>query len=75
MVDVLREEFGVDAQMIKGHGGIFEVRVNNAVVSKKTMWGFPSEDEIVHAVAAALNSAGTSPGAASELPPVPKDGG
>lgn len=53
-MDVLREELGVEATMIKGHNGIFEVRVNGAVVAKKTFDGFPDEHAIVRAVQKAL---------------------
>jgi selenoprotein W-related protein len=54
VVDVLREEFGVEARLIPGRGGIFEVRVDDHVVAKKTFDGFPMEDEIVQAVAGVL---------------------
>jgi len=54
-VDVLREELGIEARLIKGHGGIFEVRVGDRVVAKKTFSGFPLEDEVVRAVEGALN--------------------
>jgi len=54
VVDVLREELGVEARLLKGHGGVFEVRVGDALVAKKTFDGFPTEDEIVRAVAGAI---------------------
>jgi selenoprotein W-related protein len=57
-VDVLREELGIEARLIKGHGGIFEVRVGDRVVAKKTFSGFPLEDEVVRAVEGALNGPG-----------------
>jgi selenoprotein W-related protein len=53
-VDVLREEVGVEAELIKGQGGIFEVAVDGRVVAKKTFWGFPNEAEIAAAVGKAL---------------------
>lgn len=52
-MDILREEFGVEAELSKGQYGIFEVRVNGQVVAKKTFDGFPDEAEIVRAVARA----------------------
>ncbi len=55
----LREELGIEARMIKGHGGVFEVAVDGRVVAKKTFSGFPSEDEIASAVQRALVSAGS----------------
>lgn len=51
---MLREEFGVEARLIKGRGGVFEVAVDGHVVAKKTFDGFPMEDQIVQAVAAVL---------------------
>ena len=51
---MLREEVGVEARLVKGKDGIFEVAVDGAVVAKKTWMGFPTEDEIVQAVAKAL---------------------
>ena len=56
-MEVLRERSGVEAVLVKGSGGIFEVAVDGRVVAKKTAFGFPSNDEIVTAVRAA-----TSPG-------------
>lgn len=53
-MDVLREEFELEAELIRGHGGIFEVAVDGAVVAKKTWQGFPTEEEIVASVAKVL---------------------
>jgi selenoprotein W-related protein len=50
----IKRELGVDAELIKGSGGIFQVTVNDRVVAKRESWGFPTEDEIVNAVAEAL---------------------
>jgi selenoprotein W-related protein len=44
----------VEADLIAGSGGIFEVAVNGKVVAKKGLTGFPSEHEVVKAVGAAL---------------------
>lgn len=60
MVDTLREELGLEARLIMGRGGIFEVRVDDQVVAKKTFDGFPSEDDIVRAVARATGPAAGS---------------
>ena len=46
----MKDELDVEAQLIKGSGGIFEVAVEGQVVSKKALSGFPSEKEIVDAV-------------------------
>jgi selenoprotein W-related protein len=53
-VELLREELGVETELERGSGGIFEVKVDGAVVSKKTFLGFPDEGEMVRAVAKAL---------------------
>jgi selenoprotein W-related protein len=50
---VLKEELGVEAELTPGSGGIFEVAVDGAVVAKRGFLGFPSEQEIVDAVAKA----------------------
>lgn len=49
-MEVLREELGIEAELVKGHGGIFTVAVDGEIVAKKTFTGFPTEDEVVHAV-------------------------
>jgi len=48
---LLREELGVEATLVRGHGGIFTVAVNGTVVAAKTASGFPDEDTIVREVA------------------------
>ncbi len=53
---MLREELGVEARLMKGRGGVFEVAVDERVVAKKSFDGFPTEDEIVRAVASALGT-------------------
>lgn len=44
----------MDAKLVAGSGGIFEVAVDGKVVAKKGMSGFPTEQEVVKAVGAAL---------------------
>jgi predicted Rdx family selenoprotein len=53
---VLREELPgeVDVELKKGSGGIFTVAVDGMVVAAKHVGGFPTDDEIVHAVAEVL---------------------
>ncbi len=46
----------MDAELIAGSGGIFEVAVDGAVVSAKTLGGFPSEPDVVDAVKKALGA-------------------
>jgi len=44
----LKKELGVDAQIVRGSGGIFEVSVDNErIFSKKDEGRFPLESEIV----------------------------
>jgi len=46
--------------LVPGTGGIFEVRVGDKVVAKRSMGHFPDEIEIVKAVAAAEKAAPTA---------------
>jgi selenoprotein W-related protein len=50
----LKERLGVDAALVPGTGGIFEIRVGDKVVSKRTREGFPETPDIVRAVSEAL---------------------
>ncbi len=54
MVEKLREELGIEAKLVRGHGGIFTVAVGDEVVAKKTWAGFPSEAQVVEAVRRAM---------------------
>ena len=51
---MLKDRLEVDAELVPGSGGIFQVTVNGAVVAEKTRLGFPSEDQIVDGVGKAL---------------------
>ena len=50
----MKEELDLDAELLVGHSGIFEVAVNGTVVASKTRSGFPTPEEVVDAVAKAL---------------------
>jgi predicted Rdx family selenoprotein len=50
----LKEELEVDATLTLGSGGIFEVAVDGRVVAARGRTGFPTEQEVVDAVAKAL---------------------
>ena len=50
----LKQALGVESQLIPGSGGIFEVAVQGKVVAKKSMEGFPTEEDVVKAVGSAL---------------------
>lgn len=48
MAATLKKELGVDSEIVRGSGGIFEVTVDNEkIFSKKDEGRFPSEKEIV----------------------------
>ena len=43
----IQSKFGVNAELIKGTGGVFEVTLNNSLIfSKKELGRFPNENEI-----------------------------
>lgn len=50
----LRKQLGVTASLHPGKGGIFEVRVGDKVVARRSKGHFPDTAEIVAAVSAAL---------------------
>ncbi|KWV58739.1 hypothetical protein AS156_03010 [Bradyrhizobium macuxiense] len=50
---LLRERLGLDAVLVPGKGGIFEVKLGDKVVAKRAKGHFPDAGEIVAAVAAA----------------------
>jgi selT/selW/selH-like putative selenoprotein len=52
--DALREALGIEAVLVRGHSGRFEVEVDGKVVIAKGREGFPSSREVVEAVARAL---------------------
>ena len=53
-MEALREGLGIEeVELIKGHGGVFEVAVDGVIVAKKTMGRFPDEAAIIEAVQAA----------------------
>jgi hypothetical protein len=51
---MLKRELGIEAELVVGSSGIFEVAVGSDVVAAKQFSGFPTEDEIVSAVALKL---------------------
>lgn len=44
----------MDAQLVIGGSGVFTVAVDGKVVARRNFTGFPTEEEIVDAVAKAL---------------------
>jgi selenoprotein W-related protein len=49
----LRKRLNIDARLVPGTGGVFEVRVDDKVVAKRAKGHFPDPEEVVAAVAAA----------------------
>lgn len=48
MAAEIKKQLGIDSQLVRGSGGIFEVTVDNErIFSKKDEGRFPSEKEIV----------------------------
>jgi selenoprotein W-related protein len=50
----LRKQLRVDAALVPGKGGIFEVQVDGKVVTKRKQGYFPDAKDIVVAVSGAL---------------------
>lgn len=44
----------MEAALEVGHGGVFKIHVGDQLVAERSFWKFPSEAEIVAAVAKAL---------------------
>jgi selenoprotein W-related protein len=52
MAVALREQLSVTAVLVPGKGGIFEVKVGDTIVAKRSKGHFPDPAEVVEAVAA-----------------------
>jgi selenoprotein W-related protein len=50
----LKARLSIEAELIPGKGGIFDVAVDGRVVAAKSRGAFPGEQQIVDAVRAAL---------------------
>ncbi|WP_076864367.1 SelT/SelW/SelH family protein [Bradyrhizobium mercantei] len=50
---LLRERLGLEAKLVPGKGGIFEVALDGKVIAKRVKGHFPDAAEIVTAVATA----------------------
>jgi len=48
----LRERLAVEAKLVPGTGGVFEVKVGDKVVARRAKGHFPDAAEVVAAVAA-----------------------
>jgi selenoprotein W-related protein len=49
----LRERFSIEAKLVPGTGGVFEVKVGDRTVARRAKGHFPDTAEVVAAVAAA----------------------
>ena len=54
MAALIKQETGIDAELIEGGRGEFTVWVDEETVAKKGANGFPVDDEVVAAVHQAL---------------------
>ena len=56
MAALIKAATGIDPAVVEGARGEFSVRVGGQIVAQKSKTGFPSEDQVVQAVKAALPS-------------------
>ena len=54
MAALIKQDTGIDAEIVEGARGEFTVWVEDATVAQKDAGGFPGDDDIVTAVRAAL---------------------
>jgi hypothetical protein len=47
---LIKDELGIDSELVEGGRGEFTVWVGDEVVAKKTLLGFPSDEEALAAV-------------------------
>ena len=55
MAAQLKQDLGLETELVIGSSGEFTVWVDDAKVAEKTWNGFPEADDVVDAVRAALN--------------------
>jgi selenoprotein W-related protein len=55
--DVLREQLGVETELVGGSGGVFRVEVDGETVVSKTRGYFPSAEDVLDAVGARMEPA------------------
>ena len=56
MAALLKKELGLDVEIVGGDAGEFTVWVGDRVVARKAWLRFPSDQRVLDAVSAALNS-------------------
>ena len=58
MAAEIKKELGIDSQLVRGSGGIFDISVDNKrIFSKKEQGRFPSEKEVVEQLRSLQKSA------------------
>jgi selT/selW/selH-like putative selenoprotein len=51
LAEALKRELGIEAELIKSSGGVFEVEADGKLIfSKKKEYRFPTNDEIVESL-------------------------
>ena len=53
VANALRAELAVEAELVPGSGGVFEIKVRDKTVARRAKGHFPDAAEVVAAVAAA----------------------
>ena len=61
MAAAIKDDLDLDAELLMGSGGIFEVALDGKVVSAKSLAGFPGEWEVVDALTRALDERKSGP--------------
>ena len=54
MAELLKKELGVETNLVEGGRGEFTVWVDDHVVAKKGLYGFPDDEKVLEAVRGAL---------------------
>lgn len=55
MAELIKEKFGLDAQLIEGGRGEFTVLADNKIIAQKGWLMIPSNEKILDSVKSALN--------------------
>ena len=49
----IKDEFGIESELVKGDAGVFDVEVDGELLfSKHALGRYPEEDEVIEALAA-----------------------
>lgn len=51
MAEVIKNKLGIESELIKSSGGVFEITSENRLIfSKKEQGRFPTEDEVLESI-------------------------